>query len=83
MTNKRDVPERVIAGIEALAKRLRAEVRRVTRESGLTRNLELARLRKEAALIAELIEQYVHQLRLYFMRATSAPRSRPRRKRAA
>lgn len=74
---------RTIAEIEALAKRVRAKVRRATHDSGLTKNLELARLRKEGFHIAELIEQYVHGLRMQLMRAAAPPRRARRAKRAA
>jgi hypothetical protein len=83
MKTKRCGMERVIAEIEALAKRVRAEVRRATHDSGLTKNLEMARRRKEGFHIAELIEQYVHGLRMQLMRAPAAPRRARRGKRAA
>ena len=84
MNKKRhERPWEVIAGIEAVAKRLRAEVHRATREPGLTNHLELAMLRKEAARIAELIEQYVRALRVELMRAPAAPPRARRAQRAA
>jgi hypothetical protein len=88
MTTKTRDLRSVIAGIDALAKRVRADVRRATLDRGLTNNLELARLRKEAGLIAELIERYVRALRMELLRmelarVVAAPRPTRRRKRAA
>ena len=77
-TKKNDRLAEVIKDIEALAKRLRADLRRAARETGLTRNLEKAAiaLRKQAAQVAAQVEKYVHELRLEL----SKPPKRPARK---
>lgn len=86
MTRKR--PDRlaeVIKEIEAIAKRLRAELRRAARETGLTKNLQqaAAMLRKQAALLAALVEKYVHELRMELAKRTVVKRPAARRRRAA
>ena len=75
----------MIAEIEALAKRLRGELRRVARNTGLIKNLEqaVAMLRKRAAQIAELVEQYVHELRMELAKGATPRKTPMRRKRAA
>jgi hypothetical protein len=83
MTKRCELARGLIAEIEALAKRVRAEVVRATRDRGRTRNFEMARLRKEGLKVAELIEQYVHALRMELMRPATAPRRARRVKRAA
>lgn len=74
---------RMVAEIETLAKRVRAEVMRATRDTGLTKNFEMARLRKEGLKVVELIEEYVHALRLELMPAPVARRRAKRVKRTA
>lgn len=71
----------VLEEMEALAKRLRTELRRAVRESGLPKNLErmAAALRKRAVLFATRVEKYVHQLRMEL--APAAPKRRPATKR--
>jgi hypothetical protein len=86
MTKRR--PDRlteVIGEIEVMAKRLRAELRRAARQTGLTKNLErvAAALRKQAALIAALVEKYVHELRVELARGSAPMRPAARRRRAA
>jgi hypothetical protein len=86
MTKKRpDRLTKVIVEIESMAKRLRADLRRAVRETGLTKNLQraAAALRKQAALIAALVEKYVHELRMELAKGTAMPRHAARRKRAA
>jgi len=75
----------VIREIEALAKRLRADVRRAARETGLTKNLEraAATLRKQAAEVAALVEKYAHELRMELAKGSTPRRSTARRKKAA
>ena len=67
----------VLDEMEALAKRLRAELRRAVRESGLPKNLEraAAALRKRAVLLAKRVEKYAHLLRMEL--APAAPKRRP------
>jgi len=86
MTTKR--PDRlaeVIKDIEGMAKRLRTELRRAARETGLTRNLEraAAALRKRAAVVAAMVEKYVHELRMELGRAAVTKRPAARRRRVA
>jgi hypothetical protein len=86
MTKKR--PDRLtemIVEIEAMAKRLRAELRRAVRATGLTKNLEqaAAALRKQAALMAALVERYAHELRIGLFKGAAVPRRAARRSRAA
>ncbi len=86
MTTKRtDRLRDVIREIEALGKRLRAQLRRAARDTGVAKNLEqaAAMLRKQAALVAAQVERYVHELRMELMRGTAPRRSAARRKRAA
>jgi hypothetical protein len=75
----------VIKEIEALAKRLRADLRRVARETGLTKNLEqaAAALRKQAVLLVAQVEKYVHELRIELAKGAAVKRPAARRKRAA
>ena len=56
----------VIKDIEAMAKQLRADVRRAARDAGLSKSLEkaAAALRKQAAMAAGLVEKYAHELRM-------------------
>jgi hypothetical protein len=86
MTTKR--PDRLatlIKEVEALAKRLRADMRRAVRDTGLARNLEqLAKmLRKQAALLAAEVERRAHALRLALLKGTATKRPEARRRRAA
>jgi hypothetical protein len=55
---------RVITDVERVAKRLRTEVRK--RANALPKDLKVqaARLRKQAAAAAALIEDYVHEIRV-------------------
>ncbi len=71
----------VLDEMEALAKRLRAELRRAVRKSGLPKNLErvAAALRKRAVLLATRVERYAHQLRMEL--APAPPKRRPAAKR--
>jgi hypothetical protein len=75
----------MVAEIEALARRLRGELRRAARNTRLVKNLEraVAALRKRAAEIAELVEQYVHELRVELAKKPAALRPAARRRRAA
>jgi hypothetical protein len=84
-TKRRDRLAEVIKEIEAMAKRLRTELRRAARDAGLTRNLEkaAAALRKQVALVAALVEKYVHQLRMELAKGAVVKRPAARRRRAA
>jgi hypothetical protein len=55
----------LIADVEALAKRLRADIRKRAEAAGLLKNLQAAanQLRKRAAMAAAQVEKYVHQIR--------------------
>lgn len=86
MTTKR--PDRladVMEEIEALAKRLRNQLRRAARKSGLTKNLERAAvvLRKQGALFAAQIERFAHAIRTELARDAALRRPVSRRRRAA
>jgi hypothetical protein len=65
-SKKPDRVAEVLREIEALAKRLRTELRRAARETGLTKRLQVAAatLRKRAALAAAQVERYAHELRM-------------------
>lgn len=82
---RRGRPEKVIAEIEMLARRLRDEVRRAARDTGVAKNLEklAALLRKQAALVAAQVERYVHELRMELIRGTAPRGGAARRKRVA
>jgi hypothetical protein len=75
----------LIREIEALAKRLRGDLRRAVRDAGLTRNLErLAKtLRKQAALVAAQVERRAPDLRLELLKSAATKRPAARRRRAA
>jgi hypothetical protein len=75
----------LIAELEALAKRVRGELRRAARNTALIKNLEraVAMLRKRAAQIAEMVEQYVHELRVELAKKAMPSKVPVRRKRAA
>ena len=75
----------VIDEIEALAKRLRTDLRRVARETGLAKNLQRAAeaLRKRAIQVAALVERYAHSLRVELAKRAAPRRPAARRKRAA
>lgn len=80
-------PERLtmmVREVEALAKRLRTDIRRAARETGLTKNLERAAvaLRKRVAVLMAQLERYVHELRME-LAAAPRPAIKRRRPRAA
>jgi hypothetical protein len=77
-TKRSDRLAEVIREMEALAKRLRADLRRAAREAGLTRNLEkaAAALRKQAAAVAAQVEKYAHEIRMELSKKAPA-RKRP------
>jgi len=62
---KRDRVAALIAGVEALAKRLRADIRKRLRAAGLLKNIQTTadRLRKRATAAAAQVEKYVHEIR--------------------
>lgn len=88
MANKKtDRLAEVIKEIEALAKRLRADLRRAAKDSGLTKNLEraAAALRKQAAALAAQVEKYVHELRVELskpMKKVALPKKAARKRKA-
>lgn len=55
----------MIADVEALAKRLRTDIRKRAEAAGLLKNLRAMadRLRKQAAAAAAQVEKYVHEIR--------------------
>jgi hypothetical protein len=55
----------LVKDVEALAKRLRTDIRKRVRAAGLLKNLQAAadQLRKRAAKAAAQVEKYVHELR--------------------
>jgi len=73
----------LIADVEELAKRMRKEVQRAARKSGLTKNLETAAntLRKRAAAVAGQVEKYVHEVRMELVKGAPANRRRMARRR--
>lgn len=75
----------LIREIEALANRLRGDLRRAVRHAGLTRNLErLAKmLRKQVALVAAEVERRAHDLRLELLKGPATKRPAVRRRRTA
>ena len=74
----------VIKDLESRARRLRADLRRVARQTGLARNMEraAAALRKQAALVAAQIERYLHELRMELVKSTAPKRPVARRRSA-
>jgi hypothetical protein len=72
----------VLKELEALAKRLRADLRRAARETGLMKNLEraAAALRKQAALVAALVEKYAHEIRVELAKGAPVKRGAAKRK---
>lgn len=64
-TKKRDRITDLIKEVEALAKRLRADIRKRAKATGVPKNLQAAadRLRKQAAMVAGMVEKYAHELR--------------------
>lgn len=65
-TKRHDRLAKVFKEIEALAKRLRGDVRVAAREAGLNKQIEkaAATLRKRAADATALVEKYAHELRM-------------------
>ena len=55
----------MIADVEALAKRLRTDIRKRAEATGILKNLRVMaeQLRKRAAKAAAQVERYVHQIR--------------------
>ena len=85
MANKKtDRLAEVIKEIEALAKRLRADLRRAASEAGLTKNLEraAAALRKQAVAVAAQVEKYAHEVRMELLKSMKAPKKPAAPKRA-
>ena len=75
----------VIAEVEALAKRLRTDIRKRADAAGLLKNLKSMadQLRKRAAKAAAQVEKYVHELRKELEAgAKPAKRSKPKKRKA-
>ncbi len=73
----------LVAEVEALAKRLRADLRKRAREAGVDKQLRLTadRLRKLAVAVAAQVEKYAHEIRKELeVSAKPAKRSKPRRR---
>ena len=84
----KNVPDRlsvVIGEVEAIAKRLRADIRKAATASGLERRIRVAarRLQKHAAQVALQVERYAHQLRLELESSGRKPARRRRLAKAA
>ncbi|HVM95220.1 MAG TPA: hypothetical protein VMT89_02470 [Candidatus Acidoferrales bacterium] len=81
MASKRpsDRVGRLVADVEALAKRLRSDVRKRVKGAGLPKRLQKAAndLRKRAAFAAAQVEKYVHQIR---KELEGAPQKAPKRR---
>ena len=76
----------LIKEVEALAKRLRADIRKRVKAGGLLKSLQAAagQLRKTAATAAARVEKYVHELRKELESGAKPARRAPkRRKRVA
>lgn len=85
MTTKRsDRLAEMIREIEVIARRLRSDLRRAARETGLTTNLEkaAATLRKRVAALMAQLEKYIHGLRVELASAKVAKRPAARRRAA-
>jgi hypothetical protein len=72
---------KMVAEVETLAKRLRADLRKRVRAANLPRNLNkmAADLRRRAAGAAAQVEKYVHEIRIEL---ESTPGRKPARSRA-
>ena len=84
-TKRHDKLAGVIKEVEALAKRLRVDLRIAARDIGLTKRLERAAAaqRKRAAMVAGQVERYAHEARLELAKGAGAKRPGPKRRRAA
>jgi hypothetical protein len=73
----------MVADVEALAKRLRADIRKRAEAAGLLKNLRAMadQLRKRAAKAAAQVEKYVHQIRTE-LEAAGKSRKPAKRKKA-
>jgi hypothetical protein len=65
-TNVRETLSMVIDEVEAITKRLRSDVRKAAKESGIDRRMRTAarQLQKQAARAAAQVERYAHQVRV-------------------
>ena len=70
---------------EALAKRLRADIRKRARAAGVEKRLRVTadRMRKLAANIAGQVEKYAHEIRKELEGAPQPAKRRPAKKRQA
>ncbi len=80
---KRDRITVLMKDVEALAKRIRADIRKRAQATGVPKNLQKAanQLRKQAAQVAGMVEKYAHELRLELeggARAKKATKKRPK-----
>jgi hypothetical protein len=71
----------LVREVEALTKRLRADIRKRAREAGVEKRLRVTadRLRKLAANIAGQVEKYAHEIRKE-LEPGAKPAKRPRAK---
>ncbi len=76
-TKRGDRIAALIKDVEAIAKRLRADVRKRTKGSGLQKAAD--RLRKQAAVVAGYVEKYAHEIRME-LEGPSKPAKRVKRK---
>jgi hypothetical protein len=72
----------MIADVEALAKRLRTDIRKRAEAGGLLKNLRAMaeQLRKRAARAAAQVEKYVHQVRMELEAAGKSAKPAKRKK---
>jgi hypothetical protein len=72
----------LIAEVEALAKRLRTDIRKRAEAAGLLKSIKAAanQLRKRAAVAAAQVEKYVHQIRKDLETAGKSAKPAKRRK---
>jgi hypothetical protein len=72
----------MVADVEALAKRLRTDIRKRAEAAGLLKNLRAMadQLRKRAARAAAQVEKYVHQIRMELEAAGKSAKPAKRKK---
>lgn len=68
----------VVSEVEAIAKRIRTDVRKRVAEAGVVKNLQSAanQLVKQAAAAAALVEKYAHEIRKELEGSTRKPAAR-------
>jgi len=74
---------RLIGGVEAVAKRLRTDLRKRATAVGISKSLQgaAAQLRKRAAVVAGQVEKHAHDLRKELEGRPAAPAKRKSRAR--